>query len=543
MEALFGNFEGFYGEYGEKFLPAIVASLICAIFVFAWSRGREAAAMPRAASVTPRWRRAPRPRGVLPLALLALASCPPGVNAATSKRKKGDENKVSLPHHSFTSGDRTAVGAGSLLEDWMVTGASLATNERFLMHPGVPERMGFMWNKLPLLTNDFEVIFHFRIAGPKEPEKAPLDQALCFWYTKENVSDAISESKLIKASSWSEGMREQGLNFCGSLAKVQGFAAVLSTADAAKRPKASVSFVDSGAGPREFAFGTDAPNAAAKAIDFRNTLNAAMMKVRVTPTSIEGHVKQTPSLSWQECFKIDRTDRPVEAGGYMGFSAWSGKPPDGGASDHVSITKVEVNNFDENSIGEEMKDVSLKIQEAYRAMLTDENRHFLDQKSQTEHLQRLITMLNEHVETVKPIEQKMFADIEGLEQRISKLDEDVKTVIKAMNVVITPGADSGIGAMKEDIIGLRRLLVKDSASHRQKIDMVQKNIAEVKQRASGSSEDALFSISKQSEKLEKTVRSRSSQMYWLLLALVVSVLSIGALMWNRMRYYEKKHFI
>lgn len=36
MEALYGNFEGFYGEYGEKFLPAIVASLICAIVVIAW---------------------------------------------------------------------------------------------------------------------------------------------------------------------------------------------------------------------------------------------------------------------------------------------------------------------------------------------------------------------------------------------------------------------------------------------------------------------------------------------------------------------------
>ena len=36
MEALYGNFEGFYGEYGEKFLPAIVASLICAVVVFAW---------------------------------------------------------------------------------------------------------------------------------------------------------------------------------------------------------------------------------------------------------------------------------------------------------------------------------------------------------------------------------------------------------------------------------------------------------------------------------------------------------------------------
>lgn len=36
MEALYGNFEGFYGEFGEKFLPAIVASLICAVVVFAW---------------------------------------------------------------------------------------------------------------------------------------------------------------------------------------------------------------------------------------------------------------------------------------------------------------------------------------------------------------------------------------------------------------------------------------------------------------------------------------------------------------------------
>jgi len=36
MEATYGNFEGFYGQYGEKFLPAIVASLICAIVVFAW---------------------------------------------------------------------------------------------------------------------------------------------------------------------------------------------------------------------------------------------------------------------------------------------------------------------------------------------------------------------------------------------------------------------------------------------------------------------------------------------------------------------------
>jgi len=298
-------------------------------------------------------------------------------------------------------------------------------------------------------------------------------------------------------------------------------------------------------GDRDLVYGSgkDAPAANAKAIDFRNTMNPAQFKLRVTPTSIEGHLKQSPSLSWNECFIIDRTKAPVKTGGYIGFTAWSGtSAPPNTISDTVVLTNFEVHNFDTTSIGEEMKDVSKEIQEAYRDMLTDENRHFADQKSQTEHIARLVAMLGEHVNTSGPADQKMFEDLEGLQNRMSRLDEDCKTLTKELQVLV--GNKGGDVGLKDEIIGLRRLFIKDSASHRQKLDTVQKNIAEVKQKHIDASKPELFTgVAQQSDSLQATVLKSSLQTLWLLLTIVGVILVIGCLMLNRMRYYERKHFL
>merc|ERR1712228_172230 len=99
--------------------------------------------------------------------------------------------------------------------------------------------------------------------------------------------------------------------------------------------------------------------------------------------------------------------------------------------------------------------------------------------------------------------------------------------------------------MTTEIVGLRKLLAKDSASHRQKMDAVQKNIAEVKDKQSQSSnrDGVLAGISQQSDLLEKTVETRGSHMSWMFFVLVIVVIGIGWLMYNRMQYYENKHFI
>lgn len=441
----------------------------------------------------------------------------------------------------------------SLLDDWALSGASLFERERLLVHPGVPDRMGFVWSKLPLLTNDFEVIFHFRAIGEKDTEKIALDQALAFWYVYENMSDSFNETTAIRADTWKGGALEQGFNLIGSKGQFNGFGAVLSWADVNNNPFPVVSSVTND-GSRTLAYGKDVPTSSSTKTEFRNTPTPAQIKIRVKPDAIEGFSKQSPSDSWNECFKIDRTTDPVKPGGYIGFTAQSGSPPEGGASDLVSIVEVDVNNFDENSVGEDMKDVTSKIHDAYKDMLTDEGRHFKDQKAQKDQLEKLTTMLSDHLHATKPVEMKLFEQLEMLEMRMDRLGADCQTLTKEVQVLMANGGKGQPGpedlhrktveGFKNDIIGIRRHLVKASASYQHTMDTVQKNTGEVKAKvAQTKPSEVLATIQEQSNQLSRTVNSRGTQMSWMLICLLAAILAIGYLMWNRMTYYEKKHFI
>jgi len=474
---------------------------------------------------------------------------------AKDRKKKTEEFAgLQLSRHSFTA----PIQYNDLLDDWLVSGASIFERERLLVQPSIPERAGFAFNKVPVQTDNFEVIIHFRVNGTKDASKVTLDQSFGFWHVHENIGAWYNETKLIKATTWTEGMKDMGLTLSGFKDTFKGFGVVLSMGDHQKNPKSVVSAIMSE--NHKLTYGEQVPTPNAKPIDFRNTLNAAQLKIRVQPYQVEGFLKQSPSLSWNECFKIQipNTKEPIKAGGFIGMTAWSGTPPAGEMPDSISVVEVSVKNMDENIVGEEMKDVTSKIQDAYREMLTDKNRHFTDQKSQTEHLIRLVNMLSEHVGTVKPEEEKMFQQIEGLEGRLSKLDKDCGTLNKELEILLPDGgAASGktynqmseeiwgrILGMRDDVIGLRRILTKDSASHKQKIEEVHKNIVEVKKKHSeAGGPEKLSVMAKQSEVIHQTVRSRGSQMSWMFLVLVASVVGIGVLMWNRMRYYEKKHFI
>ncbi|CAK0889048.1 unnamed protein product [Prorocentrum cordatum] len=287
-----------------------------------------------------------------------LACCLIGAGRAGKRKEKSDDERdtVKMQHHSFLA----PMDYTSLLDDWVVSGASIFEKERLLLHPGVPDRSGFAWSKLPLLTADFQVIFHLRVtAGPRtgSEDKVPADQALAFWHVEENMSAALDEGRVIKANTWTEGILEQGFGFVGSKGNFRGTGVVLSMASAPFNPAALGSTIAgiTNDGSRTFVYGQEAPAMTCR-FDFRNTLNAAQLKIRFRPDAVEVSMKQSPSLSWQECFKIDRTTSPVKPGGYIGFTARSGSPPPGGASDAVSIVEVDVSNFDENVIGEDMKD-------------------------------------------------------------------------------------------------------------------------------------------------------------------------------------------
>jgi len=460
-------------------------------------------------------------------------------DAAPRKKKDGDEKTVPMPLHSFSP----PLSYENLLNDWRLSGASLMEKERALIHPNVAERHGFLWSKWPVLTESFEIIVNFRVAGAKEPLQTVKDQSFAFWYVKENVSDSFDESILIKAANWTDGLRQAKYTFSGFKDKFEGIGAVLSMADSEGKPKPAVTYVESD-GKKELVYGKDAPLATSKGLDFRNTLNAAQMKIRITPLAFEVHMKQSPSLSWNPLINVDRTANPIASGGYFGFTAYSGSATPGVVSDMLSITEVSADNLDTTQIGEEMKDVSREIQEAYRDMLTHENRHFIDQKSQKEHIDRLTKMLQQHIESAKPAEEKMWMDLETLNSRVGRLDDNCKTLHKELTLVTGSPGKLSATAIKKDIVGLRRVFTKEAATHRQKIETVHRNVVEVKKvKETGNiGQKSIKEIVEQNEKLEQTIAAKSSQGSWMMFIVIALIIGIGVLMYNKMNHYEKKHF-
>lgn len=482
-------------------------------------------------------------------ALLVLCCVLPAVAAegdAKKKKRGGDDEskRQPMPHHSFS----VPMEYNSLLDDWSLSGASLFERERLLLHPGVPELHGFAWAKSRMLTDDFGATFQFRVASGSEGSKPPEDQGFAFWYVQDNMANIFNESVAIKGRNWGVGLRDQGMAFIGNKGRFNGFATVFSSA----KQKQQVSLVTND-GTKELAYDTDIPSANTKEFEFRNTMNAAQVQIRVNKKSIKGFFKQSPSLAWQPCFDFEASDA-VKPGGYIGFSAWSGSTGEGRISDLVSLVGLDVSNYDETSIGEDMQDVSTQIQDAYKEMLTDDKRHFADQKSQTEHMVRLVSMVEDHMKIVGPAEDKLYQEMQVLSKRMGALGEDCGTLVKEARLLLKDKTEdaakqhdhkSNVEAMKNDIIGLRRALVKESVNHRSQLDAVQKNVAEVKQKSLNSDGGAksLSKIASQAEDLERTVSSRGSQMSYMLFAMVFAIVGIGAMMFNRMQYYEKKHFI
>jgi hypothetical protein len=438
-----------------------------------------------------------------------------------------------------------------LLEDWIVSGASIFERDVLLLHPGVAERQGFAWNTRPLKTNNFQVTFNFRMRGESDISKATSDQSFAFWFVRQDIGKEFNETRAIKAKTWHEGLKEQGFLLSGSKGLFEGIGVIFSNTDSEKKPASTVSFVSNDA-HQTLEYGSDVPAKDAKVVDFRNK-DTAQFTIRVESARVTGHLSVDGSR--HECFSVDRKNFPVKADGYLGFSAWSGSAQEGKSSDFLSIGQVEVVNFDDESVGEELVGVSEKEQAAMESLMAEETRHLKDQKDQKEHISKITAMLSQYLDDAKPESDKMAFKISSMTDSLGAVDSNCRTLTKEMHLLWHPkdkkAADGKGGAhkthvqdMKHELIGLRKLLEKEGVSHMEKLEAVHSNLLEYRDQANkATGSEALGKIAAQSTKLEKTVQSRGSQMSWMMIFLLASVVGIGYLMWQRMRYYEKKHFI
>merc|ERR1712107_46941 len=156
-------------------------------------------------------------------------------------------------------------------------------------------------------------------------------------------------------------------------------------------------------------------------------------------------------------------------------------------------------------------------------------------------------MLADHVKEAPKAEMKISKDLSVLNDRLDGMETDCKNFMKEFEVIVGKGELGGpaqpkqFSSMKDDIVGIRQLLNKNSISHKEKIETVRNNVMEVKAKKMDSANpQSLQVIAKQTDLLEETAAVRGKQMSWMFFVLIGCVLIIGFLMYNRMNYYEKK---
>jgi len=467
------------------------------------------------------------------------------VGQIEAKSNQNDTLKsVGMPHHSFAP----PLDYSVLLGDWIVSGASIFERERLLLHPGVPERQGFAWNTRQLQTNNFEVVFDFSALGAKELSEVPADQSFAFWFVRQNISADFDESRVMKAPRWADGLREQGYELSGSKGLFEGLGVVFSVIDADKKTVPTVSFV-SNDNHQTLVYGSDVPTRNAKAFDFRNQ-KPAELKFRVRPTSVQVDVQYS---SVHEQFIIDRKNFPVKAGGYVGFTAWSGSEASGKTPDYVSVSKVSIVNFDDETIAEDVNGASEADKATYKDMMSEGAKHFEDSKSQSTQLGKLTTLLSKHITDTKPEFDSMSSSLLRMVDSVEGLEHDCRLVTTEMELLWHPkdkpadgkaAHQSHLKEMQNMLVGLKRLVTKEGASHMQKLEAVSQNVLAVSEQASkAAGSEVIGKLVDQTAKLEKTVDARGSQMSWMMFLLLGAVFCIGVLMYNRMNYYERKHFL
>jgi len=448
--------------------------------------------------------------------------------------------RLEMMKHSFES----PITYDNGLVDWFSTGTTVATKKAVSMTPGVVDRFGAWWHREPIDTNDFEIDFAIQFEGSSSPA---ADQSVALWYVYENYTAVFDERAAIKTRDWTKALEEQSLGLVGYRQKFDGLGIFLVVPDKTKSVNPSVSGV-LGNGATEYTLLKDIPTSDSKKLNFRNTNEPVTVRLRVSPKhggSIVASMK-LPDSDWQEVFT--KSGVRMRSGGYVGLTTVTGAKRSSAVlntADRVTLSNMHMFNYDVSRVGESggVGDTGLL-----------DDKYLQTRKDQMDALNRLTRMLSRHLSEVAPKEHALFNDVVGLQQKVHDLEQNMKTLKREVAMSLGNESNTDVGSLKNDLVGLRTIFMKDSHSHRTKLDAVHAAVKDTgttlrpartldSAPTQGSLEEQLLLVSQQTQELEDTVSSSSSWSTIFFVILVVVGVGVGVSVKQRMDSYEKKHHL
>lgn len=460
------------------------------------------------------------------LFLLVLAQALWGARGGSNKTAVGWQ----MPRHSFLN----ELNFDNGLENWLSSAASMALRNRVQLLPPVPQRHGLFWSKKVVASNDLQFSVNFTSFAQGVDDKG----IFAFWVGPDDFAAAFKEQSIVETPSkkWDDGLAAMGLTFLSNKPSFVGLGVFFLAASQGSQPSVVAMWCD-GNTPLSH---ENLLNRGGEARMFPWVDKHVNMMVR-----IQGDGKIKVSLGYEahpHALEMNFQQTSLPKSFFFGFSGYTGST--GFVS--VDLEGLSTLNYDTQKPGEDLKSIFDADTEKWMQVLEAEKR-YLTQASQKEAVETLTKLLSDHVERCNALGDKLKGDLVVLEGRLDALNGDFNKLKFETEAWDFEKQAVDAQFVRDHIKGIGSVFAQDRQLHDTKMGEVQKVAGEIKEKGGHTlgkeGKAKMESVALQAKALETHSARGSTQTNGLLLMMLLAVTGLGCLFLNRMRYYEKKHYI
>jgi len=452
--------------------------------------------------------------------------------------------ETALPGHSI--GAPPAIQ--TLASDWSLAGTVIPSTRSLVLTPGVPNRLGYIFSKFPLLTNDFEVQLEFSAKGPAE--RSVKEDGFAFWYVNDNVTETLDSvtgahmhnQEEIIANTWTTAFTAEGLDTLGYKSHFDGVGVFFANGGQHK-DKATIGGM-SNDGTNIYNLNMGIPSADAMQYDYR-TGNKVMVKMRFRPLGVTIAIEGGPT---QEV-KCD-----VKAGGYIGLSVFGGSKGKVEAtekSDFLEVWKMNVINHDpKGAKGEDLPkaaaaaEVKATEPEEKKDLIHDSS-SFTDHRAESEAIKALTNMVFKLVVESQPMRAQMTRAIESLDRRVTVMEKTFENLKTELDKRTGHKLGAEFDAIKKELTSLSKVASTETQERHKKLESLHEDIAHVHKSAT-SQDNIDHHLNKLTESNKRTLENLNGQhqrMFGVSIGAIAFVVIAGLSLYNKFRCWEKKHVL
>ena len=461
---------------------------------------------------------------------------------------------IEMVGHTFKS----PVTFDNGLSSWFLSGASMALDKSVQITPPIIRKHGFMFHTGEVETSHFITTLELDVA-PVVSASAydlPGDQSFAFWFTTQNVSDALAKfASSNDQADWSPGLSAAGFGMNGVIPPSFSGLGVVFTS------KGHVSVVSSDGSRPATAFNQMDPSInTVKDFNFRKPGVKLTLSFNRNRQSFSMYLSDNDGQRSQ----LAVTSEHIPSKGYLGMTAFSGSS---GKPDRWSIRSMRSINLDmkagtgEDSKKSELGDLEAKL-EKKNLHIDDliinsdeaaEDAHWIeDPENQIKDVHKAISIVSEYLSDTRYRDQSLIRSMSDLQSRADALEELINELrVEMKYTFIEHGAgDSGSGAgLMNEVRGLKELIKAHSddnkaiAELKDKIKLMSTAGEENGQVADDEDPELYKKLLHANDELEAEVVNINFTANLAIGVFGLVVLVLGLLLYVKMRQYEKKHFL